>query len=203
MKSKNTLALLAVMGILVISGCSSASVPAPKQVPIPNPEQKQEESKQEANIPKADASSEAEEQKATTPEKIAERTVKLFYYNPEKDKDSTGNLLCTSKGLVAVTRTIPVTKTPIQDTLKLLLKGEITPAEKAQGVTSEYPLPGLKLTGVSLKNGKLTLSLDDPQGKTNGGSCRAGILWAQIKGTAMQFPEVTSVGLATEFLFQP
>lgn len=182
MKSKNILALLAVMGILVISGCSSTPVPTPKQIPIPNPEQKQEEDKEEAN---------------------AQKTVKLFYYNPEKDKDSTGNLLCTSKGLVAVTRTIPVTKTPIQDTLNLLLKGEITPAEKAQGVTSEYPLPGLELTGTSLKNGKLTLSFDDPQNKTSGGSCRAGILWAQIKGTAMQFPEVTSVGLATEFLFQP
>ncbi len=199
MKSKNFLALLAVMGILVISGCSSAPVPTPKQVPIPNPEQRQEESKQEANTPKV----ETEEQKATNPEKTEGKIVKLFYYNPEKDKDATGNLLCTSKGLVAVTRTIPVTKTPIQDTLNLLLKGEITPAEKAQGVTSEYPLPGLKLTGVSLKNGKLTLSLDDPQNKTSGGSCRAGILWAQIKGTAMQFPEVTSVGLTTEFLFQP
>lgn len=182
MKPKNIITLLVVTSLFVMSGCASQQSAAEEKAPEKAPSEKQETS---------------------VPPKAEERTVALYYYNPEKDKDSDDNLLCSANGLVKVVRTIPETNTPIEDTIRLLLKGNITSQEKAEGVTSEYPLPGVELTGASLKNGKLTLSLNDPQGKTSGGSCRAGILWAQIKGTAMQFPEVTSVGLSTEFLFQP
>lgn len=137
------------------------------------------------------------------PSKQAERTVTLYYYNPEKDKDAYGNILCSKQGLVPVTRKIPVTITPIQDTIRLLLKGNITAAEKAQGITTEYPLPGVVLTGASLANGVLTLSFADPANRTSGGACRAGILWFQIEATAKQFPGVTSVTFLPEDVFQP
>lgn len=39
--------------------------------------------------------------------------------------------------------------------------------------------------------------------KTNGGSCRAGILWFQIEATAKQFSEVKQVRFLPEELFQP
>jgi uncharacterized protein YbaR (Trm112 family) len=51
--------------------------------------------------------------------------VKLYYYNSENDKDETGNIKCSRDGLVSVERTITKTKTPIQDTIKLLLEGKI------------------------------------------------------------------------------
>jgi len=131
------------------------------------------------------------------------RTVKLYYYNQELDKNETGNILCSKKGLVQVERKIPITQTPIQDTIKLLLLGELTEEERSQGISTEYPLEGFSLKGTSLKDGVLTLEFDDPNNKTVGGSCRVGILWFQIEATAKQFPEVQQVRFLPEGLFQP
>ena len=131
------------------------------------------------------------------------RTVKLYYYNPALDKDANGNILCSEKGLVSLNRIIPVTQTPIQDTIRLLLKGELTVGEKAQGVTTEFPLQGFELTGASVNNEVLTLSFKDPNNKTGGGSCRVNILWAQIKKTGEQFSTITEVRFLPQTLFQP
>ena len=87
--------------------------------------------------------------------------------------------------------------------LNLLLKGEITQVEKDQGFSSEYPLLGFSIKKATLLEGKLTLELEDLQNKTGGGSCRVGILWNQIKKTALQFPEVKEVVYIPEELFQP
>ena len=129
------------------------------------------------------------------------KTVKLYYYNPEQDKDESGNIQCSRDGLVAVEREIPVTKTPIQDTIKLLIAGQLTDTEKSQGITTEYPLEGFSLKGASLKDGVLTLEFEDPNYKTGGGSCRVGILWFQIEATAKQFSEVQEVRFLPEELF--
>lgn len=126
----------------------------------------------------------------------------LYYYNPALDQGE-GGVQCSRQGLVAVGRTIPPTNTPIQDAVSLLLRGEIFDEEKAQGVTSEFPLSGVALTAASLEDGVLTLTFDDPENLTGGGSCRVGILWFQIEATAKQFPEVTSVRFMPEELFQP
>ena len=131
------------------------------------------------------------------------KTIMLYYYNPESDRDESGNILCSRKGLVAVERLVPATKTPIQDAIKLLLQGKPTEEEKVRGITTEYPLEGLSLNGASLKNGVLTLEFDDPNDRTGGGSCRVGILWFQIEATAKQFSEVKSVRFLPEELFQP
>src|SRR4030042_2528936 len=109
------------------------------------------------------------------------------------EKYDTGNILCSRQGLVAVERQIPVTTTPIQNAIKLLIAGQLTAAEKAQGITTEYPLEGFSLKGASLNNGVLTLEFQDSNNKTGGGSCRVGILWFQIEATAKQFPGVQSV----------
>ena len=131
------------------------------------------------------------------------RSVSLYYYDSDRDKDPAGNILCSAQGLVAVSRNIPISQTPIQDTVRLLLRGELTAAERAQGITTEYPLAGLTLTAASVRDGVLTLTFDDPQMKTSGGSCRVGILWAQIEKTALQFDGVTAVRFAPDSMFQP
>ena len=138
------------------------------------------------------------------------KTVQLFYYNASNDKDNTQNVMCTRKGLVAVERQIPALSLIIpnviplvKDTVNLLLKGDLTAQEKAQGISTEYPLPGFELKSVALNNGTLTLTFADPNNKTSGGSCRAGILWFQIEATAKQFPEVKTVKFLPEELFQP
>ena len=124
-------------------------------------------------------------------ESPAEKTIKLYYYNPEFDQDEFGNILCSRNGLVPVEREIPITQTPIQDTIKLLLSSGLADLE------------GVTLKGASLKDGVLTLEFNDPNNKTVGGACRVGILWFQIEATAKQFPEVQQVRFLPEELFQP
>ena len=131
------------------------------------------------------------------------KTIKLYYYNYELDRDESGNAACGRNGLVAVERKIPITQTPIQDAVRLLLLGELTEEERAQGINSEYPLEGFSLKGASLKDGVLTLEFDDSQNRTVGGSCRVGILWFQIEATAKQFSEVQRVRFLPEEIFQP
>ncbi len=128
--------------------------------------------------------------------------ISLYYYNPTKDQGP-GGVQCSPRGLVGVEREIPKTTMPLTESIKLLLRGEITAEEKAQGLTSEFPLPGVSLVNATISNGVATLTLNDPQNKTVGGSCRVAILWAQIEATAKQFPSVNSVRFMPEELFQP
>jgi hypothetical protein len=134
---------------------------------------------------------------------VEQRTIKLYYYNPKKDTDALGNILCSAKGLVEVERTIPRTVAVIRDAVEQLLKGELTAAERTQGITTEFPLPGVELTLASITNNVLTLTFNDPQNRTSGGSCRAAILWAQIEATAKQFGGVKTVKFLPENVFQP
>lgn len=133
----------------------------------------------------------------------AKMTVKLYYYNPTIDQDAEGNLLCSRAGLEAVEREIPVTDNYREDTILLLLKGELTAEETAQGLGTEYPLEGLTLENSTFEKGLFTLEFSDPNNKTVGGSCRVGILWSQIEETAKQFSEVENVKFKPEELFQP
>lgn len=133
-----------------------------------------------------------------------EQSVRLYYYDSRLDKDASGNILCSSKGLVAVTRTIPVTQTPLQDTIRLLLRGELSASEMSAGVTTEFPLTGVALTSAAIgNNGNATLTLADPNSKTSGGACRASVLKAEIEATARQFSTVKSVTFVPSTLFQP
>lgn len=131
------------------------------------------------------------------------QTIHLYYYNPEKDKDESGNIMCRRAGLVPVERTVSLAEASVEDVVNMLLEGALSPGESAQGITTEFPLEGLELVGASMKDSTLTLSFKDPLHKTTGGACRAGILWAQIEATAKQFPGVTNVAFSPEDLFQP
>ncbi len=132
-----------------------------------------------------------------------QRDVKLYFYDPALDRDGSGNIMCSRQGLVPVERSMPVTKTPVQDAVRLQLKGGLTAAERERGLTTEFPLAGVELKGAALKDGILTLEFADPNNRTGGGSCRVGILWFQIEAAAKQFPEVRGVRFMPEELFQP
>jgi hypothetical protein len=134
------------------------------------------------------------------------RKILLYYYNPELDKDEQGNIKCSRDGLVAIEKEVSVNKTSIPDVINLLLKGteNLSAEQKAQGITTEFPLEGLSLEEAVLKaDGTLVLTFDDPLNKTSGGSCRVGILWFQIEETAKQFEDVKKVEFLPEELFQP
>ncbi|GIW67677.1 MAG: hypothetical protein KatS3mg096_545 [Candidatus Parcubacteria bacterium] len=139
-------------------------------------------------------------------EEIKYQKVLLYYYNPEKDKDEKGNIKCSEDGLVSIEREIPLTKTPIQDTIELLLKGRenFSQQEIDMNIDTEFPLSGFKLKSTNLKpDGTLILEFDDTYNQTIGGSCRTKILWLQIEKTAKQFSQVKSVEFKPEYLFQP
>jgi len=132
-----------------------------------------------------------------------QRAVKFYYYDANRDKDAQGNISCSRNGLAAVNKQIPVSISPIKDTISLFLNSPLPQSAKDTGLTSEFPLPGVLLESVVLNSGVLTIRLSDPQNKTSGGSCRVAILWAQLEATALQFPEVKSVRFEPADLFQP
>lgn len=134
---------------------------------------------------------------------VGEKMVKLYYYNAQKDVGENGNVLCSREGLQPVERFIEESNAVIEDTIRLLLKGGISKAEEDAGLKSEFPLEGLKLVQSELVNGVLTLTFEDPNNRTSGGACRAGILWFQIEETAKQFEDVEEVKFEPETLFQP
>jgi spore germination protein GerM len=128
----------------------------------------------------------------------------LYYYNPEKDKDIGGRILCSKQGLVPVEREIVKTKTPITDTIRLLLQGKLTAEEEKAGLETEFPLYRLTLTSTKLENGQLTLNFNDPGDETRGGgACRVNVLRAQVLQTAKQFSGVKQVAIAPDAVFKP
>lgn len=137
---------------------------------------------------------------------IKTKKVLLYYYNPEKDKDSNGNILCSEKGILPIEREIAINQSPIKDTIKLLLKGKqnLTANDIKQGFQTEFPLDGFELKSVNLKSdGILILEFNDLFNKTSGGSCRTNILKLQIEKTAKQFLEVKKIEILPKYLFQP
>ena len=137
---------------------------------------------------------------------IENRQISLYYYDPQRDLDDFGNIKCSRSGLVEIQRSMPVSKTPIQDAINLLLKGKenLKEQEIEEGITTEYPLEGFSLAEVNLQqDGVLVLKFNDLLNKTSGGSCRVGILWFQIEATAKQFEAVKEVRFLPEELFQP
>ena len=131
------------------------------------------------------------------------QAIKLYYYNPERDHDADGNILCGANGLMVVERAIAPTQAPLKESIELLLEGALTPEEKASGITTEFPLEGVTLKSASITDGTATLTFDDPRHRTSGGSCRVSVLAAQVIATAKQFPSVQDVRLLPEELFQP
>lgn len=140
----------------------------------------------------------------TTVETTDETTdILLYYYNYETDKEIADYIPCSADAILPLPRTVPKTDTLIKDTINLLLKGQLTEEEIADGFQTEFPHLTFKLLSTNLENGVLTLEFDDPDSFTIGGSCRVGILLVQIKKTALQFEEVQEVIIEPDTLFQP
>lgn len=131
------------------------------------------------------------------------QTVQLYYYNEEKDKElNEGEIACTPEAVLPVERKVE-SENLIEDTIRLLIQGNLTEEEKEQGFTTEFPHQEFRLIESVLEEGTLTLVFTEVPGFTTGGSCRVGILRAQIEKTAEQFSEVEEVIIEPETLFQP
>jgi len=134
-----------------------------------------------------------------------QRTMKisLYYYNELLDRAINGDTACDINAVIPVERSLPYSQSPINDVIRLLIRGELTRAERDLGFKTEFPGRELQFLGARLENGVLYLKFSDPSGFTSGGSCRIGLLKAQIKKTVMQFDTVKSVVYEPETLFQP
>ncbi|HMB65442.1 MAG TPA: GerMN domain-containing protein [Patescibacteria group bacterium] len=135
-------------------------------------------------------------------DRLQPREVKLFYYNQEADKDSQGNIECSSNAVLPLDRVISGQE-PIRETMELLLQGELRPTEEDQGFSTEFPNPEFRIKDMQLQDGVLTLTFSEVPGFTSGGSCRVTLLRAQVEKTALQFPEVEEVKIRPVSIFQP
>ena len=129
--------------------------------------------------------------------------IQLYYYNEQNDLDENRNILCSSRGLMAVDRDVE-SANPI-DAVRLLLEGNLTDEERQSGITTEFPFGSAELLSKSElgESGVLRLVFADPQHETSGGSCRVNIMQAQIVQTALQFEEVQDVLFLPNEVFQP
>jgi spore germination protein GerM len=126
--------------------------------------------------------------------------VYLYYYNQLEDKENT----CDFKFVTPVEREITASDNIIEDTINLLIKGQLTDEEKNQGFATEYPNQEFKLLKSNLtESGTLTMEFTEVPGFTSGGSCRTGILMEEILKTVRQFPEVKKIVFKPDSLFEP
>lgn len=134
---------------------------------------------------------------------IAEqRVINLYYYRTSNDIGDDGNQKCSTDGLVALTRTIPLTMSPLQDTLNLLINFRPHGYETEEGITSEFPLTGFSLLSATQKNGDFVVTFTQPSSSVNLTSCQKQILKYQIMATAKQFETVKTLELLPTNLFK-
>ncbi len=133
------------------------------------------------------------------------QTVKLYYYNEPADRQlsNNGEPQCSEEAVLPVTRVMTTSQNPIEDTINLLISGEILESESNNGFSTEFPNPDFRLLDSELSNGILTLEFSTVPGFTTGGACRVTILASQITKTAEQFSDVIEVKLLPEEIFQP
>lgn len=129
--------------------------------------------------------------------------VSVYLYNQIEDEEINGFAACSSDAVLPVKREVIITDNPIIDTIGLLLSGEISEEETAEGYSTEFPGDNFVLIDSELEEGVLTLEFEDPNFFTSGGSCKASILKNQIEKTALQFEEVDEVVFRPDTLFQP
>ena len=132
---------------------------------------------------------------------MSQKRVLLYYHDAHRDQSEPSGSV-GRRGLIPVERSIQSGDT-IGETLRLLIRGELSSEERARGVETEFPLAGLALENVQLLDDVLRLTFADPLRRTCGGASRVSILWSQIEETAMQFPEVRRVICEPDELFQP
>jgi hypothetical protein len=112
-------------------------------------------------------------------------TVEVKIYQSPTDVSES----CESVDFIEVD--IPKSATPLKDSLNYL----ISYLDNSNG---------FRLVSATIKDSVATLTFDDPNFFTSGGSCWSGILSSQVEKTALQFSGVKSVKFAgPEWLFQP
>ena len=126
--------------------------------------------------------------------------VKVFFNNSNLDPEISCNKV------FPVDRAIAATQAPARTVLELLLAGNLTDEEKADGFTTSIN-PGVKIQQLTIENGIAKVDFSEELEKAVGGSCRVSAIRAQIIETLKQFPSVDEVIISingrTEDILQP
>ena len=125
--------------------------------------------------------------------------VKAFFGNSKLDPK------VTCEKVFALTRTVPKTEAVGRAALEALLKGP-EQAEKEIGYETSINA-GVKINSLTISDGVAKVDFNDVLNAGVAGSCRVGMIRAQIEQTLKQFPSVKSVVISvngkTEDILQP
>lgn len=130
--------------------------------------------------------------------------VSIFVYDATRDLDAVGNAQCLEQSVIPVARTIQSSlETVVEDTVRVLLSQPISLDEKSRGLSSEFPLEGVRLVSITVEDGVARVNIEDPNARLSGGACRVTILRAQIEQTIFQFSGIKKVLFEPPELLQP
>jgi len=145
-----------------------------------------------------------EENTSLLPEASTPTVINLYYFNELQDSALPNDQQINTSSILPIQRTIRSSQNLISDTIKVLLQGNLSEAEKDAGFMTEFPNAQFRLLDTQLDaQGTLTLTFNEVPGFTTGGSARMLILSKSIEKTALQFPQVTRVIFQPDTLFQP
>lgn len=135
----------------------------------------------------------------TAPTKVA-----LYYFNQIEDQKLSPEQQVNVNSILPVYRIFPASENLLLDTIRELIKWNLTANERKQWFITEFPNPEFNIISLELiPDGTLTLHFTEVPGFTDGWSARMLILRNVIKKTALQFPGVKKVVFTPETLFQP
>lgn len=136
--------------------------------------------------------------------------IKLYYKNVKNDPE---HLNCEADTFVY--RTIPKTSKVLTDTLNYMLTNKLTAEEKAFGLENLFEFgpddtsyatrfEKFKIKSVSVNStGMATITLEDPEYFSSGGSCRISELSSMFELTAKQFSTVDDIQFLPLDVMQP
>jgi len=145
-----------------------------------------------------------EENPSLLPKASSPTVINLYYFNELEDSALPSDQQINTSSILPIQRTIRSSQNLIADTIKVLLQGNLSEAEKDAGFMTEFPHAQFRLLDTQLDaQGTLTLTFNEVPGFTTGWSARMLILSKSIEKTALQFPQVTRVVFQPDTLFQP
>ncbi|MDD5750630.1 MAG: GerMN domain-containing protein [Candidatus Pacebacteria bacterium] len=126
--------------------------------------------------------------------------VKVFFNNSKLDPEFSCNKV------FPLDRAIAATQAPARAALELLLAGNLTDEEKADGFGTSIN-PGVRIQGLAIEDGTARVDFSGNLEEAVGGSCRVSAIRAQITQTLTQFPSVKDVVISVngriEDILQP
>ncbi len=131
---------------------------------------------------------------------LAKGDITLYLYDIARDTAADGTRNCSDDALVPVTRSVGAEKANINYALALTLAGDITEAERAQGLSPIFLLDYFDLTGGNFNDGVLTLRFN-PIPETTPDPCVVKLARAQIEKTLAAYPSIKRIDFEPAYLF--